>query len=204
MEQTIVMHKTKIWILLIAAGICSAFYSNTTGNTTAVGCVLSAEKVTYRAGELLQINVSISNNTKKSIYLPGCLDGSLNRFRFPYCYFTIIGPDGEVPMPAGCRTTNRLREEDFVKLKKGDSFNPVDGRKGFAQDPRLLTGMNLDKPGRYKIRLHYSTMTNNLNDYCGIEGAVKDSLLNKKLLSVYKKIPRVDLVSNELEVVIEK
>jgi hypothetical protein len=153
-------------------------------------------------GEGPDFNVSITNLSNHDIYLIGALDGSVDRARMPYCYFTVKHAKADSFLKSGrhCGITNTLQKEDFLLVKKGESFNPyrkIDGYR-FAEAYELHRKENFAYPGTYKVRFHYSTMSADINEYKGY-GDIKPEL-NQMLA----KVPKVELLSNELEIVINR
>src|SRR5262245_6264823 len=69
---------------------------------------------TCELGQVPAISVEIANWTEGEIYLIGSLDGSDLKWRYPFCYFELIGPDGKPPKTgvARCGNMNTIREKD--------------------------------------------------------------------------------------------
>jgi hypothetical protein len=165
-------------------------------------CKLFVDKTTYKIGEVPKIKVEIENTGNKDIYLIGSLDGSEIKRRMPYCYFDIEKPRPDTIQYGFCGTTNPLRASDFVLVKAHSSFNPYQPVDNYGFFTSYLIGdtATFRNPGVYKIQFHYSTMSGNINKYKGM-GSSADSVLQKQL---FEKVPRVELVSNMIEVVMEK
>src|SRR4051812_43500968 len=79
---------------------------------------------TVELGKVPAVKVEIKNLAGKEVLLVGSLDASDCKWRFPYAYFTVIGPDGKdvVKGIGRCGNTNPLREQDFVAVKPGAAF----------------------------------------------------------------------------------
>jgi hypothetical protein len=172
-----------------------------------VECVLKAKKTVFRQGEVPELEVHLINRGKKSIYLIGSLDGSEKKWRMPYCYFTIEKPMPDTPQFLTCKTLNPLRKDDFVKVGPGENFDPymqVDNY-GFFRSHELTQQETFRNPGIYRITFHYSTLSDNLNEYIGPSpgnwSERSDTALQKKLFS---KVPRLDLASNTVEIRISR
>jgi hypothetical protein len=165
-------------------------------------CKLSVEKTTYKIGEIPVIKVAIKNISNKDVYLIGSLDGSEIKRRMPYCYFDIEKPRPDIIQYGFCGTTNPLRASDFVLVRAHSSFNPYQpvDNYGFFTSYMIGDTATFRNPGVYKIQFHYSTMSGNINRYKGM-GSSADSVLQKQR---FEKVPRVELVSYMIEVVLEK
>src|SRR3990170_1522626 len=59
-----------------------------------VGCTIKGEP-TCELGKAPKIAVALTNQTDADIYLVGSLDASDCKWRYPYCYFEVTGPDGK-------------------------------------------------------------------------------------------------------------
>lgn len=175
-------------------------------DTGGLQCVLKSDKSVYKAGELPKITVEILNTGKKDIYLIGSLDGSADKRRFPYCYFTIEKPQPEVNVFGGCGNLNTLQIADFRLIKSGEKFDPYEsgGNYQFFKDGIILNSFTFRHPGNYKIRFHYSTGSQNISDFMGTNPIRKDSLAIQQLNTFFKQVPKIDLVSNEVVLRVEK
>jgi hypothetical protein len=146
---------------------------------TGIVCVLIPQKTYYRIGENPQINVLLINKTDRTIYLPGCLDGSSIPFRLPYCDVKLLNRKKIMPRML-CGMTNPMRESDLQMLKPNECFNPLnrywlqietfppDSLLNFNESvitelsnyfpPAILDGQDFLIPGEYQIQFVYSTM----------------------------------------------
>ena len=91
-----------------------------------LGCVIRSDP-TCVLGSAPKVTVTLINQTNSDVYLVGSLDGSECRWRYPYCYFELTGPDGKLndyPGGSRCGYMNALREKDFVKVPSGGKFDP--------------------------------------------------------------------------------
>jgi hypothetical protein len=160
-------------------------------------CVLTVAKKTYKPGETPELKVAIVNKTRKDVYLIGSLDASDLKWRSPHCYFSIERPNKD-PLPGGgrCGNMNSLRENDFVLVKSGESFDPYQSIDGYGFfGPYIMGNKDAFKaPGTYKITFHYSTKSTKIGDYLG------DGSTNEKLLALFMQMPHIELTSNTVEI----
>lgn len=167
-----------------------------------VTCKLFAHRTEYRLGQVPELRVEIQNRSNKEIYLPGCLDGSAVKARFPYCYFSIIKPVPDTVWQVGCGFVNPLFQRNFMQLRPGEILDPHDERSKheFFADRIIRDPMTFKNPGVYKIRFHYSTNAENDSTfiYQGTSWRNNDSAV--LLLPLLSKMPKVDLVSNEITI----
>lgn len=180
---------------------------------TGIVCILIPQKTYYRIGEKPQIDILIINRTDSSIYLPGCLDGSADLTRLPYCDIKVLN------RKIGTRkfldvNPNPLVKGDLQILKPNDFFNPLNryrlqidtlppdtllGSKisistsleNYWPSP-ILDGKNYLIPGRYEIQFVYSTVRDTiiLHDW-NINKGFQDFNLN-----ILDSIPRIKIKSN--------
>lgn len=163
-------------------------------------CTLTTTKTTYQLGELPELKVEIINNSGKEVYFIGSLDASDDKWRRPYCYYTIERPvKDSIPQYGRCGMMNSLRKEDFVKLADGQSFDPfmsVDDM-GFFGSSNVRNPDVFKNPGTYKIQFHYSTQSDSIKDYRGDSD-------DKELVKLFEQVPKVELHSNVVEIQIVK
>lgn len=167
-------------------------------------CTLTSDKTFYKIGEVPVLKVEITNNTNKQICLIGSLDGSDLKWRMPYCYYTIEKPKPDTVKFSRCGNVNPLRVEDFKIVKPGDRFNPYQtiDMYGFFGDYLITNKESFKNAGVYKIQFHYSTNAQNILEFMGrFNSVLKDSVKIKTLL---KEVPKVNLVSNEIELKFEE
>lgn len=160
-------------------------------------CTITTPKEVYKLGETPEIMVSIINNSKKDVYLIGCLDASEIRWRSPFCYYTIDQPKKtKTPTVGRCGNMNSLKTRDFKLVKPGKPFNPyqLDDNHRFFGSREINTIENFQTPGKYYITFHYSTESTDLENYLG------DGRKNRKLKKWFKKVPHLKLESNTLEI----
>jgi len=173
-----------------------------TQNISDFECKISAEKQTIPIGETPDIKVEIKYLGNEDVYLIGALDASGIKMRFPHCYFTIEKPTPDtVSNVSRCMNMNTLRLEDFIKLRHNSSFDPymkIDDY-GFFSSYEISRKENFRIPGTYKIKFHYSTRSDNFEDYFGEDF---NNIDKKELLELYAKVPNIELASNVLEITV--
>lgn len=100
---------------------------------------------------------------------------------------------------------NPLHPEDFRLIKAGAKFNPYEsvGDYGFFSDFTVTDPGTFKDAGVYKIQFHYSTNSQNINDFMGDRPFRQDQSNTQKLASLLKQVPRVNIVSNEIEISFE-
>ena len=169
-------------------------------------CTLTSDKKIYKIGELPKLKIQISNNTKTDIYLIGSLDGSDVKWRFPYCYYTIDKPKADTIRFERCGNKNTLRLEDFQLVKAGGNFDPYEnvGVYGFFQDHNITNQKSFRNTGIYKIKFHYSTNSDKLEDYTGDKIFQNNKQYSIKIASFFKQVPKLDIQSNEIEITFTK
>lgn len=158
-------------------------------------CKLTVTSNVLQMGETPEVSVEITNLSPSNVNFIGSLDGSDVRWRFPHCYFTIEKPREDKPESWGrCGNMNTLRPEDFIQVKRNESFNPYlsKGSSGFFSSYEIGRKANFRIPGTYRIQFHYSTLSDDIEEYLGDDYKSKRSQL-KRLL---QDVPKVKLESN--------
>jgi hypothetical protein len=154
-------------------------------------------------GKAPAVKVTIKNLSGREALLVGSLDASDCKWRYPHCWFEIIGPDGKSSVKGigRCGNTNPLREKDFVKVKAGGTFDPymrVDDGGFFSA--HQIRPENFPAPGTYRIRFHYSTAEKAPARWNGkLSGAMPPAV--PKLL---ERVPKATIQSNEVKVRVVK
>jgi hypothetical protein len=193
--------------LLVIAFTLTAFASRQHSPTpTEFRCLLTCDKEVYKVGELPRLTVRIYNNTKDDVYFIGSLDGSDVKWRFPYCYYTIDRPKAGKEKLQRCRNMNTLRVEDFKLVRSGQSFDPYESidNYGFFTDYTTANKEMFKHVGVYKIKFHYSTNSIDINQFIGdkpFRSNYSDSL---RVDSLFKAVPKVELLSNEIVFRVDK
>jgi hypothetical protein len=163
---------------------------------------------TCELGKAPAIAVEIANWTEGDIYLIGSLDGSDHKWRFPLCYFEVIGPNGKsaVQTVARCGNMNAIRGKDFVKVPRGGKFDPyqkIDDLGFFASS--LISPTTFRAEGEYRIRFIYSTDRVEPKYWLGdVNGDTAEMLPtegnNEKVVKLLAKVPKTTISSNEISV----
>lgn len=170
-------------------------------------CTIRSEP-TCELGQVPAISVEIANWTEGEIYLIGSLDGSDLKWRYPLCYFEVIGPDGK-PAKNGvarCGNMNTIRENDFVKVPRGGKFNPyqkIDDHGFFGTS--LMVPATFQAEGEYRIRYVYSTDNADAKCWLGdVRGSVAEMLntggTHENVVRLLAQVPKTTVSSNEITV----
>jgi hypothetical protein len=180
-------------------------YQSRRTETAALTCTLKSDKIKYRVGELPKFKVEIANNTGKDIYLLGSLDGSDIKWRMPYCYFSIEKPIPDTLRFVRCGNMNTLKSHDFKLVKAGAKFDPYErvGDYGFFTDFIITNSQSFKKAGFDKGKFHYSTNSQNIDDFMGDRPFQQDKVKAQKLEALLRQMPKVEIVSNEIELSFE-
>jgi hypothetical protein len=165
-----------------------------------LGCVIRGDP-TCMLGTAPKITVALINQSDSGIYLVGSLDASDCQWRYPHCYFEVTGPDGApaTRSTARCGNMNQLREKDLVRVRPGSNFDPyqtIDDQGFFSADE--LSPRTFHAAGNYRVRFVYSTRNSDIRDWGGWVVAP-----NAKILSMFKRVPKVDVKSNEIAITVE-
>jgi hypothetical protein len=149
--------------------------------------------------------VEITNLTGEDVYLVGSLDASDCKWRYPYCYFEVIGPDGKSTVQGigRCGNMNPLREEDFIKVQRGGKFDPY--QQGYGSfSAYQLSPRSFPVAGKYRIRFVYSTESGQIMDWLGDDVAVGEQRATKRFGGLFKQVPKAKVTSNEINVSVVK
>ena len=167
--------------------------------TQTLKCVLSSDKTIYKIGDLPKLKVKILNETCEDIYLIGSLDGSDLKWRMPYCYFEIIKPKPDTIRYSRCGNMDPLRVEDFRKIRTGEKFDPYDDT-WFFPDHTIRQTETFKNSGSYKIQFHYATNSDSLMKFMGNFGYWSKDSDSSAIKSLFSKLLKTDIVSNEIEI----
>jgi hypothetical protein len=166
-----------------------------------------SDKNTYFSGEPVIVNADFKNNTHKNILIVFPQDGSENKFRYPYCYFEVLDQEESIvpDCSPACKVVNPLVKQAFRDIKPGKS-------ESFFEDGFILTRNITLKPGRYRIRLFYSTAADKESQWYGLysddywteiyknefwKKRKAEMAENRKLL---KKVPKLEIWSNTITI----
>jgi hypothetical protein len=169
-------------------------------------CTLTTDKTVYKIGELPQLNVEIINQGNTAVYLPGSLEGSDLKSRMPYCYFTIEKPKPDTLIFLRCGNLNPLREIEVKLIKPKEAFNPykIFDNYGFFNDLAAIQKETYRNAGVYKIQFHYSTISQDTRAFMGNPGQWDKNSDSTKLKALLEKIPKIDILSNVIEIRVEQ
>jgi len=144
------------------------------------------------------LSVRIVNVSSRTIWMVGVLPGS-DGLRYPQYRVEIEGPSGPVRLrlPEGLDYARGLRQDDFVRLEPGESFDPQEGR-GFVPIQQLAW-FKPGEPGRYRLRLVFDATSENPRDWLG-HTPVYDAHHIEKLI---EQVPHEEVWSNTLEIEFE-
>jgi hypothetical protein len=161
-------------------------------------CTLSGEP-TFEIGSIPKIKIEIRNDTEQEIYLVKCLYGSNYKLRYPFCSFDVTGPRPVgLPSPVlKCGTCDPLRGEDFVKVPPGGIFNPYERSNGDTAGGHELMAESFVEGAEYRIRFVYSTANQDIREWMGAGDSSEDRL---RLKSLFSRVPKITVVSNEITV----
>jgi hypothetical protein len=149
----------------------------------------------------------IINKSNKQFYLIGALEGSDEKVRMPYCFFDITKPKPDtIRSRKRCGNINPLRLEEFISVKPNESFNPFDriDNYSFWGDDKATNPESYRNPGIYKIQLHYSTIPKNIRNFMGNMGYWDRNVDSVKIKSLFNEVPKIDIVSNQIEIKFEE
>ena len=193
-------------VLLLAGGVGVGCEGSVDFEPIAAGPLLGAESVGCELvmhppgvdgqGERQRFEVTLTNRTDLPMWLPGSLDNSSDRGRYPYCYFEITGPSGWSPeVLLRCGNQNPMREQDFVLLRPGQAFDPhanIDNYGFFG--PAELEAQTFSVPGTYQVQFFYSTNSRNLEEWKG--SLNPEDTTPTQVMERWKRVPRVEVASN--------
>jgi hypothetical protein len=179
-------------------------------------CTLTSDKQIYSLGEIPKFSISIKNNTADSVMFVKTLDGSAEKIRYPYCYFTITMPDDtayKIRKLNFCHNSDPIRKEDFVKVAPGNYFDPYKDQFVAYYDNKITDAKNFAVKGKYTITFYYSTSESNFNNWLGFwnkewfDGNGNIAERNKpqydEMKILFAEVPQVDLVSNSVTIEIK-
>lgn len=204
------------WLLLCLATLRTLAVDSPDKNKNPTGppaappltCTIHSE-ATCELGTAPAISVEITNWTDHDIYLVGSLGGSGRKWRYPLCYFEVIGPDGTRVKPgiARCGNMNSIRDKDFVKVPPGGKFDPyqkIDDRGFFG--PLIIPSM-FAAEGKYRIRFVYSTEKADPKYWLGdVHGEAAEIFIAAgsavNVVNLLATVPKTTVCSNEISVTV--
>ena len=194
------------WSCILLLIIFSGFISRPPESVKpSVICTLTADKQIYKQGEVPKFNVTITNKGRRRILMIGCLDGSAQKVRRPWCGLMIKKPKEDTVNFGLCKTSNPLRTQDFVWMNPGESFDPFQSvdQEGFFTDFAATQKETFRNPGNYTVQFYYSSASTDIKHYIsntGTWGPRTDSNLVKKL---FQQCAHVEVLSNTIELKFE-
>ena len=188
------------------------------GQSENITCTIKSDKATYKTGDTPKIIIEIKNNTDSSFYLVKVLDASYRQSRYPYSYFTIEKVNDttyKTRQVIGCGNEDGIDTADFVMVKPSETFDPYKNQTIVYWDPVIWDPRNFEEKGKYKITYYYSTNEMDFKKWMGwdmnsswfdwqtkeIKPKLKDTY--ERLINYFEKLPKVDLVSNEIVIKIK-
>ena len=125
-------------------------------------CTLKTDKEKYEIGEYPKLKFRVQNISKEKVLLVKVLDGSECGMRNPLASVEVLDSEGKQvkPLLARCGNTNILKATDFVWVKSGD-------RTDLSNNWMGLHSSYFQKPGKYKVKINYSTMNNEFKRWTG-------------------------------------
>jgi formylglycine-generating enzyme required for sulfatase activity len=164
-----------------------------TTKETLLACIIRSEPK-CEWGKAPKIAVQIVNHAGRDIYLVGSLDASDCGTRYPHCYFEIVGPSGKpiTDDSPRCGYMNLLRQQDFVRVASGGTFDPYQQIDNGFFPSHLISPDHFSALGEYRIRFVYSTDCEPIGGWLG----------NEKLNPLLRQVPKMKVVSNEIKITV--
>ena len=108
----------------------------------------------------------------------------------------IEGPSGpvETRLPEGVDYARGLREEDFVRLDPGESFDPQRG-KGFIP-LQEMSWFKPTEPGTYRLRVYFDATAEDPRQWMGHTFVPN----RRRVETLIDQVPHVEARSNTLEI----
>lgn len=184
-------------------------------NGQTLSCIIKSDKTIYKKRETPKITLEIKNNSDSTIYLVKILDGSYRKTRFPYSYYKIeklADTSYKARQIIGCGNEDGIDLTDFVEVKPNEKFDPYKDMSPPYTNILMEVNdpANFEKKGKYKITYFYSTNQTEFKKWMGFDmnrswfdWQTKEIKPDKKetynkLLLLFEKVPKVDLVSNDI------
>lgn len=157
-----------------------------------VAVTLTAADTTIAPGESPSFRVSIANLTDRPLLLVRSLDGSASGMRYPRLTVDRTGPAAPQPL-LRCGNTNNLREDDFVAVDPGDSFDPL-GPGAFGHH---LLAQPLTEPGEYRYAMTYDTDEADIDRWWGF---MSPKSPGRRLKALLERVPKGVYASNAVTI----
>ncbi len=168
-----------------------------------LNCTIRGQ-ATCELGSAPKVTVAITNQSDTDVFLVRSLDGSQDRARYPYSYFEVIGPDGKSTVHEFIREdpfANGLRENDFVKVPPGGTFDPHDHGHGVVPAIQLHPS-TFGKAQEYRIRFVYSTKSDNIVEWRGDDWNRLAADEKLKVVDMLRRVPKVEVTSNVIKLTV--
>ena len=168
---------------------------------------INSDREVYVAGDAITVNATVTNNSRKGVWVARPQEGSEQGFRYPYCIFEVLDEKG-VPVQddyLACKTVDPVFKDGFVYLKPGQSVNLY--KEGYRLDKSKILPQ-----GTYTVVVSYSTESQKESQWYGLysddvwaernknpfwrkrAGKIKQS--NKFI----RKVPRLSITSNSITI----
>jgi hypothetical protein len=201
-------------IILFTAGSLFALPPLARGQANGITCTLSADKASYKAGEVPRFTVRIRNERDSTIQFVKVLDGSDMQWRYPYSYYEVgklAGRKSAKPKQVLiiCGNMDGISATDFVATAPGQQFNPYQDQSAVYTAAAMPSASDFSKRGRYRVVYHYATNEPDFRKWMGDmatewfdwqTGLISPSKKERyeQLETLFAKVPKLNLVSNEL------
>ncbi|GAA4504770.1 hypothetical protein GCM10023172_31600 [Hymenobacter ginsengisoli] len=202
--------------VLVAIAILFALSQPAAGQTPGITCSLSSDRTAYKLGEIPQFTIRIHNGSDSTVQFVKTLDASDIQWRYPYSYYEVnrvpSGPLGKTKdRMVRCGNMDGISLTDFVVVAPGQAFNPYENQSAVYTLSSVPSAAEFSKEGRYRIIYHYATNEPDFRKWLGdIAWAWFDPQTNQiypshqaqyqQLIALFAKVPKVNLVSNELTI----
>jgi hypothetical protein len=201
-------------IALLTAGSLVALPTLARGQTSGITCSLSADKASYKAGEVPLFTVRIRNERDSTVQFVKVLDASDVQWRYPYSYYEVSRIPGRKSAKAShmvvrCGNMDGISTADFVATAPGQDFNPYKDQSEVYTAASMPSAGDFSKKGYYRVVYHYATNEPDFRKWMGDMAATwfdwQTGLISptkkeeyQQLVALFAKVPKVSLVSNEL------
>lgn len=164
----------------------------------------------YETGQSVIVNVRITNNSGSDAMFVYCQDGSIHKFRYPYCYYQIINEKNDTLkiMQPTDKVVNPISSQAFFNIKSGASTD-------FFEDGFDLSRFYDLKEGIYTLTCCYSTDAQKESQWYGAyaddywEKIFDNSFWLKlkpdmdKCSKMLRKVPKIDITSEPVKIAIK-
>jgi hypothetical protein len=157
--------------------------------------LISTRGLKRNLDEPLDVALQITNVSDEPIYMVGVLPGS-EGLRYPRYVAEIEGPSGRVKaeFPEAMDYVRGLREEDFVCLEPGESFDPQ-GKPEYIPVQKLAW-FKPSGAGTYRLRVRFDATARDPREWMG-HTFVRN---RDHVEALIRQVPHVQATSNTLEI----